>query len=47
MFAVPVLLSEIFCEELLPTFTFPKATLVGFAFNTELVATPIPVNAIV
>lgn len=42
-----MLLSEILCVALVPTFTFPKAKLFGFALKIELEATPVPENAIV
>jgi hypothetical protein len=46
MLVVPALVSTMFCELLLPTFTFPKAMLDGFALNTEAVETPVPAKAI-
>lgn len=42
---LPVLLSVIVCELLLPTRTLPKLTLVGFADRAD--CTPVPVIAIV
>jgi hypothetical protein len=43
-FAVPALVSEIFCEALPPTLTLPKAMVDGFAFNIVVVPMPVPVR---
>lgn len=43
---VPALVNETFCEELLPTFTLPKAMLAGLAFSSVVAAIPVPVRPI-
>ena len=44
--ALPVLFSVMVCEELLPTFTFPKATGEGLIDNCACVEVPDPVKLI-
>ena len=45
-FDVPPLVNVMFCEELLPTFTLPKAKLDGLAVNSVVEARPVPVRPI-
>jgi hypothetical protein len=49
--AFPELVRVIFCEELLPTLTLPKLTLVGLMLNSDCVCAcdcvPVPLNATV
>ena len=46
--AVPVLVSVMFCEVLLPIVTVPKPRVVGFATNCPVAAVvPVPLRAIV
>jgi hypothetical protein len=50
--ALPELVRVIFCDELLPTFTLPKLTVVGLVLNSDCVCVgvcacvPVPLNAI-
>jgi hypothetical protein len=45
--ALPVLLSETFCEPVLPTATLPKATLGGVMVNCGCACVPVPLKEIV
>jgi hypothetical protein len=45
--AFPELVRVIFCEELLPTLTLPKFTLVGLMLNSDCDCVPVPLNSVV